>query len=203
MGVKWFALVLLALLAGFGGGFVFNYLVFQQQIDNFRVEISKLKEQVADLSSQVSTLKSIYSSINTLLGMQNELNELKSTLLAITLLLQQLLSGEGYARFERLEITSAYAEYNDEKYDITLNIKNSGSADAIIDNILLNGKPPSEYLGKIINISPSLPLLVRVGNSTSITIEVEANAPFTAGTSIEVRIHTAAGQEYPKTITLP
>ncbi|MEM2307117.1 MAG: archaellin/type IV pilin N-terminal domain-containing protein [Candidatus Bathyarchaeia archaeon] len=108
-----------------------------------------------------------------------------------------------YTRFEKLEITAAYAEQKNGNYAITLNIKNSGSADATIDSILLNGKPPSEYLGKIINISPSLPLLVRVGNSTSITIEVEANAPFTAGTSIEVRIHTAAGQEYPKTITLP
>lgn len=120
-----------------------------------------------------------------------------------------------YTRFEKLEITAAYAEYKDGNYTITLHIKNSGSADATIDNILLNGKPPSEYKGNVIKITGGNDTLysnntgwvknlpVKAGDSASITIKVKAGAPFTAGTSIEVKIHTAAGQEYPKTITLP
>ena len=119
-----------------------------------------------------------------------------------------------YTRFEKLEITAAYAEQKNGNYAITLNIKNSGSADATIDSILLNGKPPSEYAGNVIKIVSGNTTLwngtewknnlpVKAGASASITIEVKANAPFTAGTSIEVKIHTAAGQEYPKTITLP
>ena len=119
-----------------------------------------------------------------------------------------------YTRFEKLEITSAYAQKNDGTFTITLNIKNSGSADATIDNILLNGKPPSEY--EVNNITDSNELLyngtskewmkslsVKAGASATIIICVNATAPFTSGTSIEIRLHTAAGQEYPKQVTLP
>jgi len=119
-----------------------------------------------------------------------------------------------YTRFEKLEITSAYAEQTTDGYNITLNIKNSGSADATIDNILLNGKPPSQYAENVIEIRGDSTTLwngtewksnlpVKAGASATITIVVKAVAPFTPGTSIEVKIHTAAGQEYPKTITLP
>jgi len=108
-----------------------------------------------------------------------------------------------YTRFEKIEITSAYAEYSDDgkNYTITLNIKNSGSADATIDNILINGKPPSAYEGNVTIVIGTG--LVKAGEKQTIIIEVKAIAPFTPGTSIEVKIHTAAGQEYPKTITLP
>ena len=119
-----------------------------------------------------------------------------------------------YTRFEKLEITSAYAEQTTDGYNITLNIKNSGSADATIDNILLNGKPPSQYAENVTEIRGDSTTLwngtewksnlpVKAGASATITIVVKAVAPFTPGTSIEVKIHTAAGQEYPKTITLP
>ncbi|MEM2569486.1 MAG: hypothetical protein QXT67_06080 [Candidatus Bathyarchaeia archaeon] len=60
MNVKWAALVLIALLAGFGGGFISSYLVFQQQIANLRMEIKELQEQLSDL-------RTIYSNISTLL----------------------------------------------------------------------------------------------------------------------------------------
>ncbi|MEM2431643.1 MAG: archaellin/type IV pilin N-terminal domain-containing protein [Candidatus Bathyarchaeia archaeon] len=128
-----------------------------------------------------------------------------------------------YTRFEKLEITAAYAEQWEKEednittsqyYNITLNIKNSGSADATIDNILLNGKPPSQYAENVTEIRGDSTTLwdgtewksnlsVKAGVSATITIVVKAVAPFTPGTSIEVKIHTAAGQEYPKTITLP
>ena len=64
--VKWAALVLIALLAGFGGGFISSYLVFQQQMANLRMETRELQKQLSDL-------KTIYSEISILLEAQNEL----------------------------------------------------------------------------------------------------------------------------------
>ena len=107
-----------------------------------------------------------------------------------------------YTRFEKLEITSAYAEQTTNGYNITLHLKNSGSADATIDNILINGKP---YITHGCDVNPPPPIPIKAGQA-DVTIVITANAgnePFTPGTSIEVKIHTAAGQEYPKVITLP
>lgn len=111
-----------------------------------------------------------------------------------------------YTRFEKLEITSIYAEYLDSKWNITIALKNTGTADATIDNILLNGKPYTTYNN--VNISSTIPISVKVGQSTTITISIlekssDSSWPFQHGVSVEVRLHSAAGQEYPKTVTLP
>jgi flagellin-like protein len=111
-----------------------------------------------------------------------------------------------YTRFEKLEITSIYAEYLDSKWNITIALKNTGTADATIDNILLNGKPYTTYNN--VNISSTIPISVKVGQSTTITISIPEKSsvsswPFQHGVSVEVRLHSAAGQEYPKTVTLP
>jgi len=115
-----------------------------------------------------------------------------------------------YTRFEKLEITSIYAEYgnidNNTGWKITITIKNTGTADATIDDILLNGKPYNKYDNGSINVS-SIPITVKVGQNETITIsipeEAAENWPFQHGVSVEVRLHSAAGQEYPKTVTLP
>jgi flagellin-like protein len=111
-----------------------------------------------------------------------------------------------YTRFEKLEITSIYAEYLDSKWNITIALKNTGTADATIDNILLNGKPYTTYNN--VSISSTIPISVKVGQSTTITISILEKSsvsswPFQHGVSVEVRLHSAAGQEYPKTVTLP
>jgi len=115
-----------------------------------------------------------------------------------------------YTRFEKLEITSIYAEYGNitdssKGWNITITIKNTGTADATIDNILLNGKPYKDYQGGKISVNPELPIAVKVGENRTITISIQyvANWPFKHGVSVEVRLHSAAGQEYPKTVALP
>lgn len=119
-----------------------------------------------------------------------------------------------YTRFEKLEITSIYAEYLTSSkgnttialWNITIALKNTGTADATIDNILLNGKPYTTYNN--VKISSTIPISVKVGQSTTITISIpekssDSSWPFQHGVSVEVRLHSAAGQEYPKTVTLP
>lgn len=50
--------------------------------------------------------------------------------------------------------------------------------------------------------SSSVP--IKAGESVPVAVELpSSNKEFSSGMSVEVRIHTAAGQEYPRTIVLP
>ena len=113
-----------------------------------------------------------------------------------------------YTRYEKLEISSIYAEYNatSKNWTITVTVKNTGSADATIDNILINGKPyDTGYTGVTVNPDPKTNngISLKVGGEQDIEISVPQGEPFVSGVSIEVRLHSAGGQEYPKTVTLP
>ena len=109
-----------------------------------------------------------------------------------------------YTRYEKLEISSIYAEYdaNSKNWTITVTVKNTGSADATIDNVLLNGKPHGTVSA---GLNVTLPVSLTVGSQKAITITIshEGYESFASGVSVEVRLHTAGGQEYPKTVTLP
>ena len=46
-----------------------------------------------------------------------------------------------FTRFEKIEITAAYAGSTDSGYQVVIDVRNSGSADETIDDIYDNGKP--------------------------------------------------------------
>ena len=131
-----------------------------------------------------------------------------------------------YTRVEKIEITSSpvtYAEnmsqtfglnvtiWNCSGWKITINMKNTGSADTTIDNVLINGKlwnDPS-YQGRV-DISKEdlkdgqVSVFVAAGSTGDIIIYIKkGGAPFTPGTSIEIRLHSSGGHEYPRQVTLP
>ncbi|MEM3443228.1 MAG: hypothetical protein QXM86_05170, partial [Candidatus Bathyarchaeia archaeon] len=195
MNVKWVVLVLIALLAGFGGGFISSYLVFQQQIANLRMEIKELQEQLSDLGTiysnistligaqnelisglqeQVANLETLSSNISALPEIRNELNKLESILLNIVSLLQQLLSKE-YAKIEKLEFLVAYAEKAISEFSVVLKIKNTGSSDAMIQMILLNGRLDGSARVNGTSLSSTyLGIPVKVGQITSLIITLPA-----------------------------
>ena len=132
----------------------------------------------------------------------------------------------GYTAFEQIELPTAYAAYStvaiggtQPGWKITIELKNTGSADATIDNIFLNSKPIKDYTsGTIIlndgssNVtltqltiqvtkgnSKTLFLYVQMYNSTSVT-GVEGCTP---GTRIDIKLHSAAGRDYPVQVKLP
>jgi len=163
-----------------------------------------------------------------------------------------------FTRYERVEITNCYADWNTtcNCWLIVIQLRNSGSDDATIDEIFINGRPHAAitnltdtaigyYNGKT---SPSLsdgtysgteptgvttPYAVndtsdktyvyvsgfsqfdftngvplKAGEEMTIVIIMPGpgtdNAvPFRHGASIEIKLHTAAGKEYPKTVVLP
>ena len=124
-----------------------------------------------------------------------------------------------FTRYEKLEVISAYATGNESSgWTIVVIVKNTGTSDATIDEIFINGKPLSAYdsastqanptgneititLGT--NVLPSEGLSITTGSQWKISISVLSSAGFTSGQIIEVKLHTAAGNEYPKSVQLP
>jgi len=134
----------------------------------------------------------------------------------------------GYTTFEQIELPTIYASYSatclgtgKPGWKITIDLKNTGSADATVNNVFLNDIPLKDYpsgtiaLGVAgvtgnqtladINVkiskgeSKTLYLYVQEYNSTATT-----GVPgCTAGTRIALKIHSAAGRDYPTQVRLP
>ncbi|MEM1547181.1 MAG: archaellin/type IV pilin N-terminal domain-containing protein [Candidatus Methanomethylicia archaeon] len=97
-----------------------------------------------------------------------------------------------FTRFEKLEITYIYVE-NDQ---IKLRVRNTGSAAATIDQIFLNGIPAEQNSYSYFEGDS----LLTPGDEAVITIDV---SEYSSGTTVEVKLHTAAGQEYYKAVVIP
>ena len=104
-----------------------------------------------------------------------------------------------FTRFEKLEITSAYYVKDE---GVKLTVKNTGSADASIDNIFVNGRPCDEGC----NIG-SLPIPLSVGNDETITVAKPPSGvtggQWKPGVTYEIAVHTASGKTYPVSVLIP
>lgn len=120
-----------------------------------------------------------------------------------------------YTRMEKLQVQSAFATaktfsttqgdpWNATGWNVTIDVKNSGTADATIDYIVINGKPynAADYQGKV-NVTTGIGLSIAIGETQTVIMLLKSGAPFTAGTSIEVKLHSAAGMDYTQLISLP
>jgi len=132
-----------------------------------------------------------------------------------------------YTRFEKVEIPTAYSnKVNDwsvetgapwtagSGWNITVVLKNSGTADATIDDIFINGKPYQQFANATVRWYDSgvatltpISLTVNAGGTATIEILVRAGTDpqgvtFSSGTALDIKLHTAAGKEYPKLIDL-
>lgn len=108
-------------------------------------------------------------------------------------------------RLEKIEVQSATAtKAVDGSYTITLAVKNTGSADATIDSVMINGKPLSQFPGVTDNLAVGGTSVVADGSaSVNVSVPAGQGVPFTAGTTIEIKLHTEAGKDYPQMLTLP
>jgi len=112
----------------------------------------------------------------------------------------------GYTSFEQIELPTVYASWNASasNWTITIKLKNTGSADATIDNVFINSIPYSDYTENV-SLSQSPPISIPKGNEATlyITLHESYSQGFTAGTRVDLKIHTAAGREYPAQVKLP
>jgi len=109
---------------------------------------------------------------------------------------------------EKLEIVALYAgPKSGGGWQINMTVRNTGTTPTSIDEIFLNGVPHSGCS----NVNSSvwnLPIPLNPGDNRTIKITISSSAScgpttFTAGGSVEVKLHTTGGKEYPKLTVLP
>jgi len=118
-----------------------------------------------------------------------------------------------FTSFEQVQIVSAIPYFNNNQFNITLTVKNTGTSPASPDNILINGQPFHSPITVYWNSSstqwnPGTTQTLPPGSTATIYIIFNdgtswAGGRLTHGTSVEVKIHTASGKEYSKLVVLP
>lgn len=113
-----------------------------------------------------------------------------------------------FTGFEQVQITSIYATKNtDGTYTITLTLKNTGTSSATIDNVFINSKP-FDVESATVSISTEASTLDTTNGyslSPGSTVKMWITLPssYKSGQSVEIKVHTASGKEYPKLVVLP
>ena len=130
-----------------------------------------------------------------------------------------------YTAFEQIELPTSYSEYNSSLpgWNVYVELKNTGSADANIANVFLNEKPLKDYNPNVgdanvtlhiwdetladwteQDISLGISIPVPKGSSQAVKIEIEENnvPGCTHGTRINLKFHSAAGLDYPANVRL-
>jgi len=120
-----------------------------------------------------------------------------------------------FTRYEEVKIQSAYAENDGTNFILRIKLKNTGSADATLDDCFINGKPWNSFGASIctaygasggteIGGPNSGTYTLPSGKSCDIEIQMPVSGgPASSGQTLDVKIHTAAGRDYPRAIVLP
>ncbi len=125
-----------------------------------------------------------------------------------------------FTTFEQVQVVSAYATTSSSGgWEIVVEIKNVGTRAATIDYIFINGRPAFKFTGNTPIDGQEITLTtsditspqeddtysgtLNPGKSATLKIQLQDTTHFTAGQSVEIKIHTASGKEYPKLVVLP
>ncbi len=124
--------------------------------------------------------------------------------------------GNAYTRFEKLEFITAYASdttvpYQGRQcYQIFVQLKNTGSNTATINNIFLDGKPynagypPTRVPGGVLAYqSGIMAVSLQTGQSLGGSIYLPVGGLWNSGDYVALEIETSAGRHYPYTFVLP
>ncbi|MCD6479996.1 hypothetical protein J7L65_04350, partial [Candidatus Bathyarchaeota archaeon] len=103
-------------------------------------------------------------------------------------------------------------------WNITLNLRNTGTTQATIIGVFINGKAIADYgktgdydliqvydaSGNQVDFSSGGTITVDPGSSTEIYIVIKQDdaLTFSSGTTIELSLHSGAGNSYMKMVTL-
>jgi len=112
-----------------------------------------------------------------------------------------------FTSVEKLEITYAYANKQGNQWQLTIAVNNTGTTPTSIDRIMINGVDVSTCNNGVQNLS-QLPITLNPGTGTQIQFTIAqggtcGTTTFSPGVSIEVKLHSTGGKEYPKLLTLP
>jgi len=120
-----------------------------------------------------------------------------------------------YTKFEKVAIESAYAPKNDTYWQVTLLLKNTGSADATLISAYVNNVPKESWDPPIDwwNITDSTPysipatgLTIKSGQQVTLRLDISLTCTsptrLTSGTTINIKLHSAGGMDYIKLVEL-
>jgi len=120
---------------------------------------------------------------------------------------------------EKLEIVSINAAPTAGGWTITITVRNTGTTTTSIDSIYINGylafttAAGANVLDCVNGLNPGLPVRLAPGDQANIVFNINQGAcnlgannrvfSATPGGSIEVKLHSTGGKEYPKLVVLP
>ena len=122
-----------------------------------------------------------------------------------------------YTQFEKVEIQTGYAQVASGGWEVTLTLKNSGSATSTVTQVFVNEIPLNTTTGYgyadmaafvagtdgIGTDMPAAGATMTAGNSTSVQIFIaNTYSTLTSGTTVNVKLHSAGGMDYIKLIRL-
>ena len=124
--------------------------------------------------------------------------------------------GNSFTRFEKLEFISVYAADTQVNYlgrpcyQIFLQLKNTGTNTATMNNIFLDGKPYNAAMptsrvpgGILAYQSGIIAVSLQTGQSLGGSIYLPVGGMWNSGDYVALEIQTSAGRDYPYTVVLP
>jgi len=116
-----------------------------------------------------------------------------------------------YTKFEKIEIQTGYSTKVGLDWTITLELKNSGTADATLNRVFINDKPlvQANYnatgvvLGAVsTDVEYTGTTLASGAEDTKVTIWISGTYGLTSGTTVSIKLHSAGGMDYIKLVEL-
>jgi len=121
-----------------------------------------------------------------------------------------------YSNFEKVEIQNAVCNKvvsgTDYYWNITMNIKNTGTKDATLTNAYINDREVDTYGAAIFTvgddnwqISMSQTEYLNSGKSTVVFVYIDpdkTDISLSPGTAVNIKVHSASGMDFPKLIKL-
>jgi len=114
-----------------------------------------------------------------------------------------------YTNFEKVEIKTAICTSDATGFTIIIKLKNSGSATSTLSNVFINDVEVSAYGSSLLagEIRTSMttvpPFTLTSGQELPISVFIGAGyGTLSAGTTVNIKIHSAGGMDYIKLVQL-
>ena len=108
-----------------------------------------------------------------------------------------------YANVENIKISSINATKDSNYYILTFLLKNSGSVDATISYIAINGKPLNSFASDEVFTDLSLGEF-RVPSGQNVTLKLSVKVTlYVSDSDLNINFHSTSGKDYLQTLSLP
>jgi archaeal type IV pilus assembly protein PilA len=110
--------------------------------------------------------------------------------------------GNSFTKFEKVEWISIYADpASGGVFNVHIQLKNTGSAAATIDNIYIDQRPYTTYAN--VNQTNLMNQTLNIGSPRNGNVYLPVGGAWTSGNTVSITISTAAGREYPNFVVIP